>query len=145
MRRFADRQRVKDRRVDAMRDDAPHEWIIALCVDADANDRGRRQKRRQQLLRVHTPLQHRTTDRRRMDRFATRAAVHHAHDRLASHPQQQAISVRNDRVELAQVHSQRENISQISGGHAYAGPRFDEPLPRQQANLVQRVSGLRVM
>ena len=102
-------QRLKDCRVDAVRDDPPHERIVALRVGADADDGRRRQEGGQQFLKVHTPLQDRAADRRRVQRLAARAAVHDAHDRLAAHREQQAVAVRDDDIELAQIDLQREN------------------------------------
>ena len=126
MRRFSNRLRLKDRRVDAVRDDAPHERIVALGIGADADDGRWRQERRQQFLKIYTPLQDRPPDRRRVQGLAAGAPVHHAHDRLAAHRKQQAVAVRDDDVELAQIDLQREKISQISSRHAESGPGLHE-------------------
>ena len=100
--------------------------IVTLRIRADADDGRRRQEGRQQFLKIHAPLQDRPADRRRVERLAAGAAVHHAHDRLAAEREQQAVAVRDDDIELAQIDLQREKISQIAGRHAEAGPGLHE-------------------
>ena len=95
--------RLKDRGVDAIRDDLPHERIVTLRVGADADDADGDRQRRHQFLQIHTELQDGPADRRRMLGLAEGAAVHDAHDRLAAHREQQAVAVRDDDIELAHV------------------------------------------
>jgi hypothetical protein len=95
VRLFRCRTRVKNAVVHAVRNDAADERVVAARVLAHA-DHAARAEGGDQFLREDAQLQHAAADRRRRPRLAERAAVHHAHHRLAGERQQQAVAVRDD-------------------------------------------------
>ena len=127
--------------INAVRDDVPHERIVATGTLAH-RDHSVLQQCCQDLLNVHSALKDDASQRSCGPGFAKCASVQDANDGFAGERQKEAVAVRDNRVEAPVIGEHRQQVPEVAHGDPPAQPRVDKIFPRKGTDVVDGPSAV---